>query len=134
MEAPKMGSPHVIVVGGGLAGLSVSIALANRGFQVSLLERSPRLGGRASSYLLPAGEQIDNCQHVTLGCCSNLRDFYTRIGVADKIRHYDELVFVDSSGRRSCITSSRLPAPLHLLPSFAAFRLLTWRDKVSIAR
>jgi squalene-associated FAD-dependent desaturase len=134
MEARKMRSPHVIVVGGGLAGLSASVSLANRGFRVSLLERSPRLGGRASSYLLPNGEQIDNCQHVTLGCCSNLADFYSRIGVADKIRHYDELVFADSSSRRARIRSSRLPAPFHLLPSFAAFRLLTRRDKLSIAR
>jgi squalene-associated FAD-dependent desaturase len=129
-----MRSPHVIVVGGGLAGLSASVALANCGFRVSLLEKSPRLGGRASSYILPTGEQIDNCQHVTLGCCSNLTDFYNRIGVTNKLRHYDELVFVDSSGRRARIKSSRLPAPFHLLPSFAAFRLLAQRDKLSIAR
>jgi squalene-associated FAD-dependent desaturase len=129
-----MRSPHVIVIGAGLAGLSASVVLAKLGFRVSLLERSPRLGGRASSYVLPTGEQIDNCQHVTLGCCSNLADFYNRIGVGNKMRHYDQLVFVDSSCRRSRIRSWRLPAPLHLLPSFAAFRLLTWPDKLSIAR
>jgi len=129
-----MGSPHVIVVGGGLAGLSASVSLANHGFRVSLLERSPRLGGRATSYTLPTGEQIDNCQHVTLGCCSNLTDFFNRIGVASKFRHYDELVFIDSSSRRGRIKLARLPAPLHLSPSFAAFRLLTSRDKLSIAR
>src|SRR5262245_52220804 len=129
-----MRSPHVIVVGAGLAGLSASVVLARLGFRVSLLERSPRLGGRASSYVLPTGEQVDNCQHVTMGCCSNLADFYNRIGVANKVRHYDQLVFVDSSYRRSSIRSWRLPAPLHLLPSFVAFRLLTWTDKLSIAR
>jgi len=129
-----MGSPHAIVVGGGLAGLSASVSLANHGFRVSLLERSPRLGGRATSYTLPTGEQIDNCQHVTLGCCSNLTDFFNRIGVANKFRHYDELVFIDSSRRRGRIKPARLPAPLHLSTSFAAFRLLTSRDKLSIAR
>lgn len=129
-----MRTPHVIVVGGGIAGLSASVALANRGVRVSLLERSPRLGGRATSYTLPTGELIDNCQHVTLGCCTNLADFYSRIGVAGKIRHYDELVFVDSAGRRGRIKSWSLPAPFHLLPSFAAFRLLALRDRLSVAR
>jgi zeta-carotene desaturase len=124
---------EVIVIGGGLAGLSSSIALADSGFRVSLFERSPRLGGRATSYVLPDGEHIDNCQHVTLGCCVNLQDFYSRIGVADKIRYYDRLVFAESTGRRAAIKASRLPAPLHLVPSFARFRLLDWKDRRAVA-
>ena len=129
-----MPPPHVVVVGGGLAGLAASVALAGHGMRVSLLEKNPRLGGRATSYLLPSGEYIDNCQHVTLRCCTNLEDFFRRAGVADKIRYYDELLFSDSKGRRGRIKSSRLPAPFHLAPSFAAFPLLTLRDKYSIAR
>jgi zeta-carotene desaturase len=129
-----MSSPDVIVVGGGLAGLSASVALADSGFRVSLFEKSPRLGGRATSYVLPSGESIDNCQHVTLGCCTNLEDFYRRIGVADKIRYYDRLVFAGSNGDRAEIVPSRLPPPLHLAPSFARFPLLNWKDKRAIAR
>src|SRR5262245_37878981 len=109
LEAGIMRSPRVIVIGGGLSGLAVSIALAEADFQVSLLEKSPRLGGRATSYVLPNGEHIDNCQHVTLRCCSNLDDFYRRIGVVDKIRYHDHLVFADSHGRRAAIRSSMLP-------------------------
>lgn len=37
----------VIVVGGGLAGLSAAARLAHHGFQVTLLEKAPKLGGRA---------------------------------------------------------------------------------------
>jgi squalene-associated FAD-dependent desaturase len=129
-----MSSARVVVVGGGLAGLAASVPLADRGFRVSLLERHPRLGGRATSYLLPSGEHIDNCQHVTLRCCTNLEDFYRRIGVAEKIRYYDRLVFSDSKGSRGEIRPSGLPAPFHTALSFASFGLLTWKDKFSIAR
>jgi squalene-associated FAD-dependent desaturase len=129
-----MPPPYVIVIGGGLAGLAASVALADHGVRVSLLEKNPRLGGRATSYRLPSGEYIDNCQHVTLRCCTNLEDFYRRVGVADKIRYFDEFVFMDAKGRRGTIKASPLPAPFHLAPSFATFPLLTIRDKLSIAR
>jgi len=58
----------VIVIGGGLAGLAAGVALAESGWRVRLFEQRPFLGGRATSYVLPDGEHVDNCQHVTLGC------------------------------------------------------------------
>ncbi len=90
--------PHVIVIGGGLAGLSAATALADAGCRISLFERSPRLGGRATSYILQGDEHIDNCQHVTLRCCTNLEDFYFRIGVLPKIAYNETLFFADSTG------------------------------------
>src|SRR3984957_7612310 len=105
----RMSLKTVIVIGGGLAGLSSAVALAEAGFRVRLLEKRPYLGGRATSYLLPGGEHIDNCQHVTLGCCTNLEDFYRRVGAAGKIAYYDSLVFVDREGRRSTLSASALP-------------------------
>src|SRR5512146_1525331 len=92
----------VAIAGGGLAGLASACALAAAGFRVTVFERRPYLGGRASSYELPGtGEVVDNCQHVLLGCCTNLVDFYRRIGVADKIRWYDELTFIEPGGPRT---------------------------------
>src|SRR5580704_18323429 len=104
-----MSSKSVIVIGGGLAGLSSAVALAESGFRVRLLERRPFLGGRASSYVLPGGEHVDNCQHVTLGCCTNLDDFYRRVGAAGKIATYDRLVFVARDGTRATMEASSLP-------------------------
>ncbi|MFY9584649.1 MAG: hydroxysqualene dehydroxylase HpnE [Candidatus Acidiferrales bacterium] len=127
-----MPSNSVIVIGGGLAGLSSGVALAEAGFRVRLLEKRPHLGGRATSYLLPSGEHVDNCQHVTLGCCTNLDDFYRRVGAAHKIRTYCRLLFADSVGRRGVIEASSLAPPFHLAPSFAFFPSLTWADKHSI--
>src|SRR5208337_5282776 len=94
-----MSSNSVLVIGGGLAGLSSGVALAEAGFRVRLLEKRPHLGGRAASYVLPGGEHVDNCQHVTLGCCSNLEDFYRRVGAADQIKFFDRLLFQDPQGR-----------------------------------
>ena len=129
------GSGSVVVVGGGLAGLAAACALADSGYHVRLLERRPYLGGRASSYQHPGtGEVVDNCQHVLLGCCTNLIDFYRRIGVEDRIRWYDRLVFLEPGGRRSIIEPSPLPAPLHNAPSFLASHALDPRDKMAIAR
>jgi len=126
---------HVAVVGGGLAGLAAGCALADAGCRISLYERRPYLGGRASSYQHPGtGEVVDNCQHVLLGCCTNLIDLYRRTGVDDKIRWYDELTFLEPGGKASRIAPSFLPAPWHNGPSFLGAHCLGLRDKLSIAR
>jgi zeta-carotene desaturase len=127
-------SKSVIVIGGGLAGLSSAVALADAGLRVRLLERRPFLGGRASSYTLPSGEHVDNCQHVTLGCCTNLDDFYRRTGAAKLITFYDQLIFVDRDGRRSVMEASALPPPLHLAPSLALYSSLSISDRSAIGR
>jgi len=124
----------VIVIGGGLAGLSSAVALAEAGHRVRLLEKRPHLGGRAASYVLPGGEHVDNCQHVTLGCCTNLDDFYRRVGAGEKIRFFDRLLFSTPDGQRGTMESVALPAPLHMALSFARFPLLGWADKFAIAR
>ena len=124
----------MIVIGGGLAGLAAGVALAESGWRVRLFEQRPFLGGRATSYVLPDGEHVDNCQHVTLGCCTNLADFYKRVGSADKIKFFDRLFFLDPEGRRGEMQAGMFPAPFHMTGSFAAFVPLTLLDKVSIAR
>ena len=128
--------PTVLIVGGGLAGLSAAAALGGTGYGVELLESRPYLGGRATSFpLSPAdenSEMIDNCQHVLLRCCVNLLDFYRRAGAADKIRWYDEFYFIEPGGRLSTLRRGALPAPLHFAGSFAGLRCLGVRDKLSI--
>ncbi len=125
----------VAIAGGGLAGLAAGCALAEAGFRVTLFERRPYLGGRASSYQHPGtGEIVDNCQHVLLGCCTNLLDFYGRAGVQDKIRWYEKLTFLEPGGRASVIGLSPLPAPLHTAPAFLRAACLSFRDKMAIGR
>src|SRR5208283_5300166 len=62
--------PTVAIAGGGLAGLAAACALSDVGFRVTLFEKRPFLGGRASSWEHPGtGEVVDNCQHVLFRVC-----------------------------------------------------------------
>ena len=102
---------------------------------MTVFERRPYLGGRASSYEHPGtGEIVDNCQHVLLGCCTNLIDFYRRTGVEQRIRWYDALTFLEPGGRASTIRPSGLPAPFHAAPSFLTASCLSLADKLAIGR
>ena len=132
---PSAPQPTVAIAGGGLAGLAAACALSDTGFRVTLFEKRPFLGGRASSWEHPGtGEVVDNCQHVLFRVCTNLIEFYDRIGVADQIRWYDQMTFIEPGGRTSVMKSSPLPAPLHTAPSFFKFPFLSAADKLSIAR
>jgi zeta-carotene desaturase len=127
--------PSVAIAGGGLAGLASACALSDSGFRVTVFERRPFLGGRASSYEHPGtGEVVDNCQHVLFRVCTNLVEFYRRIGVEDKIRWYDTMTFIEPGGRQSVMHASPLPAPLHTTPSFLSFPFLSMKDKLAISR
>jgi squalene-associated FAD-dependent desaturase len=132
---PAASQPTVAIAGGGLAGLAAACALAAAGFRVTVFEKRPFLGGRASSYQHPGtGEVVDNCQHVLFRTCTNLINFYERIGVDHDIRWYDEMTFLEPGGRASVMRASVLPAPLHTAPSFLHFSFLSAQDKLAIAR
>src|SRR5271168_2119573 len=99
MKTVSPPAPHVLIVGGGLAGLAVAASLVKRGLRLTLLESRPRLGGRASSFQDPATcELVDNCQHVSMACCTNLADFCNRVGIDTLLRRERELVFLGRDG------------------------------------
>ncbi len=126
--------PAVAIVGGGLAGLAAGCALAESGFRVTLFERRPYLGGRASSYEHPGtGEIVDNCQHVLFGLCTNLLEFNKTIGIEDKIRWFDRMTFIEPGGRQSVLEPTFLPAPFHVMPSFFRFKFLNAWDKITLS-
>lgn len=125
----------VVVIGGGLAGLAATVALADRGVPVTLLESRPRLGGRASSFLDQDTQTlIDNCQHVSMGCCTNFRHFCDTVGVADRLQTQDTLYFIGADGRINSFAASRLPTPLHLLPAFRRLSYLGPEDQKQLQR
>ena len=49
-RVPHAAAPHVVVVGGGIAGISAAVGLAERGVRVTLLEAESSLGGRVRSW------------------------------------------------------------------------------------
>jgi squalene-associated FAD-dependent desaturase len=126
---------RVAVIGGGVAGLAAACALAQDGYAVELFEQRPYVGGRASSYLHPGvGEVIDNCQHIVLGCCTNILDLLRRGNAEDTILWSNRITFLEPGGRKTILKPASLPAPLHSTPSFLAAKALKLPDKVAIAR
>jgi squalene-associated FAD-dependent desaturase len=118
-----------VILGGGLAGLAAGVRLHEAGFAVTLTEKRSILGGRASSFNPPGDtEPIDNCQHVLLGCCTNLLDFFSRTNSLNNIKFYRRFNFLSDQGCAS-LAASMLPAPLHFLPSIMRFRHLSPRDR-----
>ncbi|MFM7291415.1 MAG: hydroxysqualene dehydroxylase HpnE [Planctomycetia bacterium] len=128
------GRPHVVVVGGGLAGLSAAASLPAAGVRVTVLEARRRAGGRAASFEDPvAGGLVDACQHVAMGCCTNFLDLCRQAGLADALRRDRTLWFIGPDGDRAACTPSRvLPAPLHLAPLLLGMRHFSLREKLSL--
>ena len=57
----KDNQSNVIVIGGGVAGMTVSSALADLGFGVTLAERAHRLGGHAAEWACMATDECARC-------------------------------------------------------------------------
>ena len=133
----ELGEPvdDVLVIGGGLAGLAAAAALAERGVKVTLIESRSRLGGRASSFLEKETQTvIDNCQHVSMGCCTNFRHFCETVGVAKFLQSEPTLYFIGKDGRVNPFSESRLPAPLHLFPAFRRLSYLSKTERKQLGR
>ena len=99
MTATK--APSVLVVGGGLSGIVLSHELALRGWQVTLLERSQRLGGKAGSELRN-GRLVEHGYHVFPQWYPNVRLILQRIGV--RLIDFDRYHFLLPGGYPKKVT------------------------------
>ena len=98
---------RVVVVGGGLAGLSAALELVDAGHEVTLLEARPTLGGKVQTLPEREGDPEpppDNGQHIALGCFTDYLEFLERIGSRDHVRRLPlELTVIDERGRTAKI-------------------------------
>ena len=130
-------APRVAVIGGGLAGITAAIALAEAGAAVTLLEARPRLGGATCSFSRD-GLTVDTGQHIFLGCCTAYRDLLGRLGMTEHAPIQDRFdVSVLAPGpipRRGRLRRTALPGPLHMLPALGRYPFLSLSERTSVAR
>jgi protoporphyrinogen oxidase len=71
---------HVVVIGSGLAGLASACELSVRGFQVTVIEMSPKPGGLAGSTEI-SGSVVDRYYHFISRIDSDLISAISELGL-----------------------------------------------------
>ncbi|MGW1494896.1 hydroxysqualene dehydroxylase HpnE [Streptomyces sp. NPDC002402] len=134
-----MRSRHAVVVGGGLAGITAALQLAEAGMSVTLTESRTRLGGLAFSFR--RGElTVDNGQHVYLRCCTAYSWFLDRIDGAHLAPLQDRLdvpvldVAHKRGPRLGRLRRTGLPVPLHLAAGLATYPHLSLAERAAVGR
>jgi len=133
-----MDGRHVVVIGGGLAGISAALACSDAGYQVTIIEARNHLGGRVSSIKHPRQDwKLDNCQHA----CFRVYDrFLQLMGRANaqqsiKLQANTNLPFALPDKKVfSSLTTGRLSPPNHMMGSMLAFPFLSLRDKLAMRK
>jgi squalene-associated FAD-dependent desaturase len=118
----------VAVVGGGLAGLTAALDLADAGREVTLHEARPTLGGAVQTLPERDGDPEpppDNGQHIALGCFTEYLRFLHRIGEGGSfIRSRLALPVLDENGATSAIEPS--------LRALLAYRHLSVKERIRL--
>ncbi|MEE2973269.1 MAG: hydroxysqualene dehydroxylase HpnE [Planctomycetota bacterium] len=126
---------RVVIIGAGVAGIAAALRIAEAGWTPIVLETRRKLGGRATSFDDPrTGLCLDNCQHVVMGCCSNILDLYRRLDVLDRIQWHEETWWANPPCRPDLLRGSSLPSPFHFTTSFLRLRFLGIDDKIAIGQ
>lgn len=135
---PRGGTSEVdvVVVGGGVAGLTAAVGLAERGLRAAVIESDTCPGGRARSWVDPTtGDPVDVGPHVFVSHYPNLLRLLEVIGTSDGVLWQPSpfATVVDGSLKMD-LRTGRLPPPLNWLPSWRADPTLTGRDRLSNLR
>jgi squalene-associated FAD-dependent desaturase len=131
----------VVVIGGGLAGLTAAMALTEPGSgnDVTVLEAKPRAGGATMSFSRD-GLIVDTGQHVFLRCCTAYRDLLDRLGVAGYAPLQDRFDVTvlrpgTAAGRhRYRMRRSRLPGLLQMGSALSRYPFITWPERARVPR
>jgi squalene-associated FAD-dependent desaturase len=127
----------VIIMGGGVSGLSAAVELSARGAKVLLLEQKPRLGGRTYSYVdRTTGDVVDNGQHLLMGCYHQTRLYLDLIGSSHlaTLQKNLHIEFVHPRYGHAALSCPPLPAPIHILGGLLRLRTLPFADRLQLLR
>lgn len=126
-----------LVLGGGFAGLTSAVYLSKAGFKVELIEASPKLGGRAYSYVDPeTGTEIDNGQHILMGCYKETLNFFKLIGALDKLEFQKNLSinFLRENNNQIQLSASKFPYPFNLLFALLNYKAITFSERLLMVK
>jgi len=126
---------QIVVIGGGLAGITAAITLAESGADVTLLEARPRLGGATCSFHRD-GLIVDTGQHIFLGCCSAYRGLLAKLGMTEHAPLQDrfDVTVLAPGPRRARLRRTALPGPLHMLSALGRYPFLSWAERAKVSR
>ncbi|MFW6048746.1 MAG: hydroxysqualene dehydroxylase HpnE [Candidatus Bipolaricaulota bacterium] len=123
----------VVIVGGGLAGISAAIKVQEEldGVDLRLVEKGAHLGGRAGSVDY-RGHKLDVGQHLHVNAFEYYRCLLEKIGLSGQLFTQPSLSaeFRDLTGRKGHVYTTDLFPPLHLLPSLARFPFISKTQKL----
>jgi len=128
---------HCMIIGGGFAGLSAAAYLTKQNIQVTLLESTPKFGGRAYSFTeQKSNDVVDNGQHILMGCYSDTINFLKLIGAKDNFIYQKSLQinFLTKAGKLVELKSFTSLYPFNLLFSLLNFKAITITERLSLLK
>ena len=128
---------HCIVIGGGIAGLTSAAYLTKQNIKVTLLESSPKLGGRAYSFTeQKSNDVVDNGQHILMGCYSDTLHFLKLIGAKENFIYQKRLriYFLTKEGKQLSLKSFTSIYPFNLLLALLNFKVITFAERLSLLK
>ncbi len=117
--------------------MAASAGLALSGFSVTLIEQRRYLGGRAYSFIdKNTGLELDNGQHILMGCYENTLRFLKTIGTIDRLYTQDNLQvdFLDAKGHAYRLECPSLPAPIHASSGILRFNALSFSERFKMLK
>ena len=127
----------VVIVGGGVSGLSAAVYLSNKNYKVALVEQNKILGGRTNSFINNKfGDEVDNGQHVMMGCYFDTLNYLRLIGAIDGcyIQQKLSIVFRLKNNKEFKLQASNLPSPFHILTGILRLKEFTFSEKISLIK
>jgi phytoene dehydrogenase-like protein len=94
-KGSAMSGPRVVIVGGGLAGMTLAKELAERGRSVTLVEAAARLGGKAGAERID-GRVVEHGYHVFPGWYRNVRALLAELGIARDLIDLDHFCLLEA--------------------------------------
>lgn len=128
---------EIVIVGGGMAGISAAVHALEYGFRPILIEKSRRLGGRVSSlYAADVKSKIDIGQHVLSASYLETRNLLSKFKTVEKI-HFQKRLSINfkiNSQKQFFFKAWPLKTPAHLLLPLFFTPHLSWSDRKFLLR